>query len=69
MSVYGHPVYSRYPHLIVKTAWEKVFIVKPRKTVSGKTVFCRYVYKRTVIDQIEYETKDNIVMRKLAGED
>jgi len=43
--------------------------VKPRKTVSGKTVFCRYVYKRTVIDQIEYETKDNIAMRKLAGED
>jgi len=69
LSVYGHPVYSRYPHLLTKTAWEKVFIVKPRKTVSGKTVFCRYVYKRTVIDQIEYETKDNIAMRKLAGED
>jgi len=85
--MYGHPAYTRYPHLkpqptdVQYTPWKKKFIWWPTKTVSGDKVWLKYVYVRKRIVQwtppqfppdafnrIEYETVENVVMRKLSGE-
>lgn len=51
-SMYGHPAYTRYPHLkpgptdAKYTKWQKVFAWRPIKTVGGERVWLKYVYKR-----------------------
>ena len=86
-SMYGHPAYTRYPHLkpgptdVTYSKWTKVFAWRPRKTVGGETVWLKYLYKRerTVqwtppqlpegsFDRTEYETIENVIIRKLSGE-
>lgn len=62
--------------------WEKIFAWLPIKTVSGQTVWCKYVYRRQRkpigwnpphyppkdATKFEYETIENIIARKLSGE-
>ena len=50
--MYGHPAYTRYPHLkpgptdSKYTKWKKKFAWRPIKTLSGEKVWLKYVYKR-----------------------
>lgn len=52
MSMYGHPAYTRYPHLkpgptdAKYTKWQKHFAWKPTKTLCGERVWLKYVYRR-----------------------
>ena len=50
---YSHPAYTRYPGLKDKTkpkksSWSKVFAWTPKKTITKKTVWLRFVYCRHI---------------------
>lgn len=83
--MYQHPVFTRYPHLKAHptdsqySEWQRTFAFTPKKTLSGKRVWLKYIYKRQrryllkpfaeYSTQTQYATLDQVLARRLTGED
>lgn len=64
------------------TDWKKIFVIFPKTTLSGKTVWLQSVYRRhrtvewtppqfppDAFDRWEYETEEQVIIRKLTDAD
>jgi hypothetical protein len=68
MENYNHPAYTRYPQLknggiagdfinsednLITTKWEKTFAFTPKKTITGKKVWFKKLFKRKTRLKVE----------------
>ena len=76
-----YPHLKPQPTDVQYTEWKKTFAWLPKKTISGDKIWLKYLYYRKRIvawtppqfkpnefDRLEYESIENVIMRKLSGE-